>query len=241
MRDYIVLGLRWLTSIFKSRAALEVENLALRHQLVVLHRSVKRAKVRRADRILWSILSRIWRDWKDSLIFVKPETVIRWQKKRFREHWTRRCQAGWPGRPEIPKEVKELIRMMSRMNPTWGSPRIQGELAKAGIEVSKSTVEKYMIRAPKPSSPTWRSFLKNHAKDIVSVDFLVVPTVRFSVLYVFNFLSIDRRRVVHFNVTSNPTSAWAAQQVDLPPSLVPGEARVFPCQVLLRFVVPRQA
>jgi transposase InsO family protein len=213
MRDYVVLGLRWLAAILKSRAALQTENLALRHQLIVLHRSVKRAKVRRADRILWSVLSRVWRDWKDALIFVKPETVIRWQKRRFKEHWTRLCQAGMPGRPQTPKEIKELIRMMSRMNPTWGSPRIQGELAKIGIDVSKSTVEKYMVRAPKPSSPTWRGFLKNHAKDIVSVDFLVVPTVRFTVLYVFIFPSVDRRRVIHFNVTSNPTAAWAAQQV----------------------------
>jgi transposase InsO family protein len=192
---------------------LQVENLALRHQLGVLHRSVKRAKIRPADRVFWSILSRVWGDWKDALIFVKPETVIRWQKKRFKSHWARLCQAGWPGRPEIPKEAKELIRMMSRMNPTWGSPRIKGELAKIGIEVSKSTIEKYMIRAPKPSSPTWRSFLENHAKDIVSVDFIVVPTVRFTMLYIFIFISIDRRRVVHFNVTANPTAAWAAQQV----------------------------
>jgi hypothetical protein len=213
MTEYIVLGLRWFASILKDRAALQLENLTLRHQLVVLQRSVKRAKVRPADRILWSALSLVWRDWKDALIFVEPETVIRWQKRRFKEHWTRLCQAGMPGRPQIPKEIKELIRMMSRMNPTWGSPRIRGELAKIGIDVSKSTVEKYMVRAPRPASPTWQSFLKNHAKDIVSVDFLVVPTVRFTVLYVFIFLSVDRRRVIHFNITSNPTAAWAAQQV----------------------------
>ncbi len=213
MRAFFLLGFTWFVSSFKSRAGLQVENLALRHQLGVLQRSVKRAKIRPADRMFWSVLSRIWADWKDALIFVTPETVIRWQKRRFKEHWARLCQAGWPGRPEIPKEVKELIRMMSRMNPTWGSPHIKGELAKIGIEVSKSTIEKYMVRIRKPSSPTWRSFLKNHAKGIVSVDFIVVPTVRFTVLYVFIFLSLDRRRVVHFNVTANPTSTWAAQQV----------------------------
>jgi transposase InsO family protein len=213
MKTYLLLAFSLVASSLKSRAALQAENLALRHQLGVLQRSVKRAKIRPAVRVFWSILSRIWGDWKGALIFVKPDTVIRWQKKRFKEHWARLCQAGWPGRPEIPKEVRDLIRMMSKMNPTWGSPRIKGELAKIGIKVSKSTIEKYMIRAPKPSSPTWRSFLKNHSKDIVSVDFIVIPTVRFTMLYVFIFLSVDRRRVVHFNVTANPTAAWAAQQV----------------------------
>jgi hypothetical protein len=93
------------------------------------------------------------------------------------------------------------------MNPTWGSPRINGELTKIGIEVSTSAIEKYLVRASKPSSPTWRSFLKNHAKDIVAIDFIVVPTIRFTMLYVFIDLSVDRRRVVHFNVTANPTAA----------------------------------
>ncbi len=211
MTELAKLCLRLVYSALKSRAALQVENLALRHQRVVLQRSVKRAKIRPADRILWSTLARIWVNWENALIFVKPETVIRWQHRRFKAHWTRLCRE--PGRPAIAKEVQELIPTMSRMNPTWGSPHIMGELAKVGIAVSKSTVEKYMVRAPKPPSPTWRSFLKNHAKEIVSIDFLVVPTVRFTMLYVFIFLSVDRRRVVHFNVTAHPTASWTAQQV----------------------------
>jgi transposase InsO family protein len=102
---------------------------------------------------------------------------------------------------------------MSSMNPTWGSPRIVGELAKLGITVTKSTVDKYRVRVRKPPSPTWRAFLKNHAKEIVSIDFIVVPTVRFQILYVFLFLSIERRKIIHSGVTQNPTAAWAAQQV----------------------------
>jgi putative transposase len=102
---------------------------------------------------------------------------------------------------------------MSSMNPTWGSPRLVGELAKLGISVAKSTVDKYRVRFRKPPSPTWRSFLNNHAKDIASIDFLVVPTVRFKILYVFLVLSIDRRQVIHFGVTQHPTAAWTAQQV----------------------------
>ncbi len=174
---------------------------------------MKRPKIRLADRILWSLLSRAWSDWKNALIFVKPDTVIRWQCKRFKEHWTRLSRNGKPGRPATPKEVQELIRTMSAMNPTWGSPHIVGELAKLGISASKSTVEKYMVRTKKPPSQTWRSFLENHAREIVSIDFIVAPTVRFTMLYVLVILSIDRRRVIHFNVTAHPTADWTAQQV----------------------------
>ena len=213
MREVTFLALACMTSIFKSRVALCAENLALRHQLCVFHRSVKRARVTPADRILWSVLAKVWAEWKDALIFVKPDTVIRWQRKRFRAHWTRISQQGKPGRPTVSKEVKELVRTMSTMNPTWGSPHIVGELAKLGITVAKSTVEKYMVRDAKPPSQTWRSFLRNHAKEIVSIDFIVVPTVRFTMLYVLVFLSIERRRVIHFNVTEHPTAAWTAQQV----------------------------
>lgn len=98
------------------------------------------------------------------------------------------------------------------MNPTWGSPRIVGELAKLGITVTKSTVDKYRVCVRNPPSPTWRAFLRNHAKDIVSIDFMVVPTVRFQVLYVLLSLSVERRRIIHFTVTAHPTAAWAAQQ-----------------------------
>ena len=177
-----------LMAVFKSRAGLQAENLALRHQLYVYKRSVKRPGVRPADRILWSLLARTWTGWKDALIFVKPDTVIRWQRKRFKEHWRRLSALGKPGRPPVAEEVKELIRTMSSMNPTWGSPRIVGELAKLGISVTKSTVDKYRVRVRKPPSLTWRAFLKNHAREIVSIDFLVVPTVRFKILYVFLFL-----------------------------------------------------
>ncbi|NLV44190.1 MAG: transposase family protein [Candidatus Hydrogenedentes bacterium] len=199
--------------MFKSHSALCAENLALRHQLCVYQRSVKRPKVRPIDRILWGLLSRVWTRWKDALIFVKPDTVIRWQRKRFKEYWRRLSTSGKPGRPPVAEEVKNLIRTMSSMNPTWGSPRIVGELAKLGITVTKSTVDKYRVRVRKPPSPSWRAFLKNHMKELVSVDFLVVPTVRFKILYVFLVLSIERRRIIHFAITQHPTAAWTAQQV----------------------------
>jgi putative transposase len=213
MREYFFLFLRFMASFFKSKAILQAENLALRHQLCVLHRSTKRAKIRPADRVLWSVLAQVWSDWKDALVFVKPDTVIRWQRKRFKQHWTKLSRSGEPGRPKISEEVRELISTMSCMNPTWGSPHIVGELAKLGISVWPSTVKKYMVKADKPPSQTWRAFLKNHASEIVSIDFLVVPTVRFKMLYVLVFLLIERRRVIHFNVTAHPTVEWTAQQV----------------------------
>ncbi|MCF6284855.1 MAG: integrase core domain-containing protein [Candidatus Hydrogenedentes bacterium] len=212
MKEVTLLVIAILTSCFKSRASLQAENVALRHQLCVFQRSVRRAKVRPADRILWSFLSRVWPGWKDALLFVKPETVIGWQCKRFKKHWAQLSKNGKPGRPAISKEVQELIRTMSRMNPTWGSPHIMGELAMVGVAVAKSTIEKYMVKTDKPPSQTWRTFLTNHAKDLVSIDFLVVPTIRFKMLYVLVFLSVDRRRIIHFAVTEHPTAAWAAQQ-----------------------------
>jgi transposase InsO family protein len=147
------------------------------------------------------------------LEFVQPCTVLAWQKKRFRDYWQRLSQSGKPGRPTISKEVINLIRDMWGSNPTWGSPRIVGELRKLGITVAKSTVEKYQPRDRKPSSPTWKAFLSNHVKDIVACDFFTVPTVQCRVLFVFIMLAHERRRIVHFNVTEHPTAQWIAQQI----------------------------
>jgi putative transposase len=113
----------------------------------------------------------------------------------------------------VAREVRDLIRRMSSANPLWGVPRIVGELAKIGIDLPKSTVAKYMARQRKPPSATWRTFLKNHIQDIVAVDFFVVPTVRNQILFVFLILAHHRRRVLHFNVTANPTAEWTAQQI----------------------------
>jgi len=192
---------------------MQLEILALRHQLAVCRRSVKRPSIKPADRILWAWLSRIWSGWERVLVFVQPATVIKWRRRKFREYWTRLSRSGKPGRPRVAKDIRDLIRRMSSANKTWGAPRIVGELAKIGITVVKSTVERYMTRQQKPPSPTWRAFLKNHVIDLVSLDFFVVPTVTFRVLFVFLILAHDRRRVVHFNVTEHPSAQWTAQQV----------------------------
>ena len=200
-------------SFLRSRAAVELENLALRHQLMVLKRSVKRPQLRRSDRCLWVVLSRVWKDWRSALDIVQPATVIAWHRKGFRLFWTWKVRRGKPGRPAVAREVRDLIRLMSRQNPLWGAPHIHGELLKLGITIGETSVAKYMVRHRKPPSQTWRTFLDNHLKTLVSVDFFTVPTIRFQVLYVFLVLAHERRRVVHFNVTAHPTAEWTAQQM----------------------------
>jgi putative transposase len=132
--------------------------------------------------------------------------VIAWQQQRFRDHWRRVSQQGKPSRPAIAPEVRELIQDMWRANPTWGSLRIVGELRKLDIDVAKSTVETYRARPQKSPSPTWKTFLSNHVKDMVSMDFFVVPTVTYKVLFVLVILAHERRRIVHLNVTEHPTA-----------------------------------
>ena len=212
--DYMIfILLRTLFSALRSHRALALENLALRHQLDVLKRNSKRSHLTNRDRTLWVILSRIWSDWRKPLTLVQPDTVIRWHRRGFRLYWRWKSRPKWPGRHKVPKEVRDLIRQMSRANALWGAPRIHGELLKLGIEVSQATVSKYMVRHRKPPSQSWRTFLTNHAKDIVSVDFFTVPTGTFRVLYVFLVLYNERRRIVHFNVTDSPTAFWIGQQI----------------------------
>jgi putative transposase len=203
----------FVSTTLRSRLSLQFEIVALRHQIMVYQRSSSRPQIKRSDRILWSWLARRWSGWREVVFIVQPATVIAWQRKRFRDHWTKLSNCRDPGRPTVSKEIIELIRTMSAANVSWGSPRIVGELRKLGINVAKSTVEKYRVRLRKPSSPTWKSFLNNHAKELVSIDFLVVPTVRFKMLYVLVIFSHYRRRVVHFNVTEHPTAHWTGQQI----------------------------
>ncbi len=152
-------------------------------------------------------------DWRTALVIVKPQTVIAWHRKSFRLFWTWKVRSGNRGRPAVTKEVRDLIRTMSRENPIWGAPRIHGELLKLGIDIGETSVSKYMVRCRTPPSQTWRTFLDNHLQSLVSVDFFTVPTIRFQILYVFLVLAHDRRRIPHFAVTAHPTAQWTAQQL----------------------------
>jgi len=172
-----------LSSLLKSRASLQLENLALHDQIGVLQRSAKkRPRLTAADRFLWACLSGVWADWLSALVIVKPETVIAWHRNGFRRFWTWKIRRGQPGRPAAPIEVSDLIRRLSRENPMWGAPRIPGELFKLGIDVRETGVSKYLVRHRRPPSQTWRTFLDNHVKTMVSIDFFTVPTIRFQVL-----------------------------------------------------------
>ena len=172
-----VIGLwTFLRGLFLEPAAVALENLALRHQLLVLQRSVPRAQFSRWDRILWVWLSRVWVGWRRSLAIVQPATVLAWHRRGFQLYWRWRS-ANRVGRPRLDAEIRRLIRRMARENPTWGRRRIQAELALLGYEVAELTVAKYMHRTSPRPSPTWRAFLTAHARELVAIDFFVVPTI----------------------------------------------------------------
>ena len=203
---------QFVVSALRSKRDLALENAALRHQLMVLQRQSKAPRIENRDRLFWITLLRLWPDWRGALSLVQPATVVRWHRKGFRVYWRWKSQTNG-GRPRIDREVRELIRDMWTSNPTWGKLRIRAELAKVGIEVSDSTVLRYRPRRAKPPSQTWRSFLDNQVRDIVAIDFFVVPTATFRILYVFLAMSHDRRRILHFNVTTSPSAQWTAHQV----------------------------
>ena len=209
-----VIGLwTFLRAVLFGSAAVAIENLALRHQLLVLQRSVGRPRLARWDRIFWVWLSRVWVRWRSSLVIVQPATVLTWHRQGFRLYWRWKSRPNPVGRPKLDAEIRHLIRRMARENPTWGRRRIQAELALLGYEVAELTVAKYMHRMSPRPSPTWRAFLATHARDIVAVDFFLVPTLTFRLLFVFVVLRHDRRELLHLNVTDHPSAVWTAQQI----------------------------
>jgi len=195
----------------RCRHDLATENLALRQQLAVMKYQRPRPRLTDADRLFWVVLSRIWSGWQSSLHVVRPETVLRWHRQGFRDYWQWKSRRR--GRPKVDPEIRALIRRMCQANPLWGAPRVHGELLKLGLDVSETTASKYMIKHRGPPSQTWRTFLQNHAKELIALDFFTVPTARFKVLFVLIILSHDRRRILHFNVTEHPTAAWTARQL----------------------------
>ena len=205
--------LRSATAVFRTRRQLVLENLALRQQLSVFRATSRRPALTDLDRAFRTLLRRRWSDWKRELVIVQPETVVRWHRQGFKYYWHWKSRRGHPGRPRLDPEIRTLLRRMSLANPLWGSPRIHGELLKLGIEISQTTVAKYMPRRRRPPSRTWRAFLDNHLEDLVAIDFFTVPSATFKILFVFVVLSRNRRRVVHFNVTEHPSAEWTAQQI----------------------------
>jgi len=210
-----ILGLFRVIWLFgKDHRGVVLENLALRQQLSIYKRKQKRPHLTGRDRWFWMTLSVLWKDWRRALIVVHPDTVVRWQRERFRRYWSRlSTRIGRPGRPPISSQIRKLIRTIAGANPLWRAPRIHGELLKLGIAVSERTVSRILLTVKRPPSQTWRTFLKNHMGEIVAVDFFTVPTIRLRVLFVFLVIEHERRRVLHFGITEHPTSEWTAQQM----------------------------
>jgi len=213
MLNAIFVGIRFVMLVLGGHRYVALENAALRQQLAVFKRDIKRPKLHRRDRLFWIGLRTIWKNWKSALVIVRPETVISWQRKRFKRYWWRLSQAKGPGRPPMSSEIRKLVRIMAAANPFWGAPRIHGELLKLGFEISERTIFRLMPKPRKGPSQTWKTFLSNHIGQLVSIDFFTVPTLQLRLLFVFVVLAHQRRRVLHFNVTEHPTAEWTAQQI----------------------------
>src|SRR5258708_2722396 len=202
-----------LASPFKSKLRLEAENAVLRHQLIVLRRQLKdRARLTSNDRWFFVQMYRCFPSILKVVAIVQPETLVRWHRAGFRCYWRWKSRPQG-GRPQIDTELRALIRQMSTERQLWGAPRIHGELLKLGFSVSQSTVAKHMVKRRGSPSQGWRTFLRNHAPDIATMDLFVVPTIGFKLLYVLVIVRIDRRDLVWINVTTNPTAEWIARQI----------------------------
>ena len=210
-----LLRLIWcaIVGLFRPRAALQVEILVLRHQLNVLRRrSPGRVAVSNIDRLVFTGLYRLVPQVLDALKILKPETVIRWHRAGFRSYWRWKSRP-LGGRPRTPADIRQLIRGMSVANPLWGAPRIHGELLKLGIDVGQTTVAKYMAKRRRPPTQGWKTFLRNHADAIASMDMFVVPTISFRLLYGLAILRHSRRELLWLGVTSHPDAEWIARQL----------------------------
>src|ERR1700704_3249365 len=213
MIAFLSLLLHVVVSPFKTRARLEAEIIMLRHQLNVLRRRFpSNPKLVVADRLLFVWLYRLFPSVMNAVTIIRPETIVRWHRTGFRLYWRWKSRSRG-GRPRIPGEIRRLIREMSLANQLWGAPRIHGELLKLGIEVAQSTVAKYMARGGRGRSQTWKTFLHNHSTGIGAMDFLIVPTVGFKLLFVLVILRRERRRLISLSVTANPTAEWIARQI----------------------------
>ncbi len=199
---------------FRGPAYLAIENAALRQQLAVFKQKRRRPPLSSGDRVFWILLRRVWPSWRNALVFVQPDTVVRWHRRGFRLFWAWKSRRRSPGRPRVDLEVRQLIRRMANDNG-WGAPRIHGELHKLGFDVSERTVSRYMPRRTgKPDQvDRWKAFLRNHRESIAAMEFFSVPTITFNVLYVLVVIDHARRRIIHFNVTRTPGSTWIAQQL----------------------------
>ncbi len=200
----------------RSKTQLIAENALLRHQLIILQRQMKHPQLNNRDRLRLLLLARATPFWRQALLIVQPDTLLRWHRHLFRLVWRRKSKPKTP-QTRITPDIIALIRQMRRENITWGAERIRGELLKLGIKVSKRTIQRYLppetSPSTSPSNQNWGTFLRNHADQVWSCDFTQVHTLFFAPLFVFVIIELSSRRIVHTAVTSHPTDAWVAQQL----------------------------
>ena len=209
------IGLQTLRSACRSRAELALENLSLRQQLAIYVQKQPHPRMSAPDKLFWEFMSKSWSKWKKTLIIVKPDTVVRWHRVGFRLYWRWKSRQGKKiGRPPINDEIRSLIRKMADENH-WGAPRIHGELLKLGHKIGQAAVSRLMPRKPRDpeKGQRWKTFLNNHSDVLAAMDFFVVPTATFGLLYGFFIIKHGRRKILHFNVTANPTASWVIQQL----------------------------
>jgi putative transposase len=203
-----------LADVTRGKSELLAENALLRHQLIILHRRIKRPVYRKTDRFLLVLLARMVRTWKDALFLVQPETLLRWHRELFRVFWKHKSKLHMR-KPRLSSETIALIKEMAANNRLWGAERIRGELLKLEIRVSKRTIQKYMkhVRRKRPGGQNWKTFLHNHAAEVWACDFLQVTDLFFRPLFAFFLIELQSRKVIHVNVTRTPTDPWVAQQL----------------------------
>jgi hypothetical protein len=207
--------LGWLGGLAASRSNLLIENLALRQQLAILTAKRRRPRMGTADRIFWLALRRFWPRWKEALVVIRPDTVVSWHRAGFRKFWTWKSRRRFIGRPSTKAEIRRLVRRMAAENPTWGAPRVHGELLMLRFDVSERTVSRMMPRRPADpeAQQRWLNFLRNHREVLAAMDFFTVPTATFRVLCVFFVIHHARRTVLHVRITEHPTTGWIIQQL----------------------------
>jgi putative transposase len=206
----------WILRSGGSRRDLILENLALRQQLLSLHARRPRRRLSASHKLFWVVLRRLWSGWKTPLVLVTPRTVVQWHRAGFRLYWKWLSRAGQVGgRKPVGEDIRALIFRMAAENPTWGAPRIHGELLKLGFQVSEPTVSRWLRRAPRAPdrAQRWLTFLRNHREAIAAIDFFTVPTITFGLLHCFFVIDHDRRKILRFNVTRNPGALWIVQQM----------------------------
>jgi len=206
---------RFVRLLMSGHQAIAIENAALRLQLAAFQRKRERPALTSFDRLFWIALRRFWSGWRGPLAYVQADTVVRWQRDRFRRFWARLSKpyGRRRGRPTTASEIRRLIEQMVSANPLWRAPRIHGELKMLGIPISERTVSRILRTLRRPPTQTWKTFLHNHLGQTVSMDFFTIPTITMRVLFVFIVLEHRRRQVLHFNVTEHPTATWTAQQI----------------------------